>query len=371
MVSQEEIIDCIQLINSDKVGPITFHKLVEAYGSPKSAIEALPQIKKFKLFERKSAEKEYKNALSKDIKVITYNDEFYPQNLLQLPDFPPVIYVKGNIEALANTYSLSIVGARNASINGRKTASRIAFELTNEGVLIVSGMARGIDSAGHKGAMHAKDKCGETIAVLGTGVDVIYPSENKELYEQIQINGAIISEYPLGTAPQTQNFPRRNRIVAALSLGTLIVEANLHSGSLITARLANELGKDVFAIPGSVNDPRAQGPNNLIKDGAILTQNSEDILNVLSTNNFCLNIKANKSPRIKAKKVDFDSNKIETTQNKNISVLDYLNYEGIYVDELIRITNISSAELSLILLDLEMLGKIERQAGNKVALIKK
>lgn len=390
MATDKEIIDCIQLINSENIGPVTFYKLLETYGTVSEALAKLPSLQKFKLFPRRKAELEYRLAQEKHINILLYTDKDYPELLRQIEDAPPLLYVTGKAEYLNNPLSLSIVGARNATINGRKTASRIAFELTNNQVMIVSGMARGIDTAAHRGAMHALEQCGPTIAVLGCGVDVVYPKENQELYQQIIRQGAIVSEFPLGTLPQSNNFPRRNRIVAALSLGTLVVEATLNSGSLITARLALEQGKDIFAIPGSPNEARSEGPNHLIKEGAVLVENAQDILNILFLNNsqrvkeqlklgvFNHEIK----PTGSEQKQLFSNNnemfvppplKNEISLNEDIpstKIIDYLNHDGVYVDEIIRASGMDAATVSLELLELEMSGRIERQAGNKVALIK-
>ena len=368
MMNKEEIIDIIQLINSENVGPITFYKLMDMYGSPKLAIENIYRHRKLVLFSRRKAEEEYLKAKAIGVSLISFNDEFYPNGLKNLDDAPPLIYVLGNTNLLKHDFSLSIVGARNASINGRKTASRIAFELTNNDVLIVSGMASGIDSAAHKGALYAKEQSGPTIAVLGTGVDVVYPQQNQALYEQILNQGAI-SEFPLGTQPQASNFPRRNRIVSALGMGTLVVEATLHSGSLITAKMSLEQGKDIFAIPGSPNDARAAGPNKLIKDGAILVENMDDILTHLAMEN---NKTINRLPKASKKAVTplFDNIKVSEVNKSEISILDYLDYEGIYVDEIIRESGLSASEVAAYLLDLELEGRIERLSGNKVALIK-
>lgn len=377
--ADEEIIDWLQLINSDNVGPVTFHKLLAKYKSAKEALGNLPS--KCKRFPRELAVKEFDLCRSKGIRILTSNDSFYPKPLKNLEDAPPVLYTLGNTEILHHPLSLSVVGARNASINGRKLASRIAYDLTENEIVIVSGMARGIDSAAHKGAMYALGQKGPTIAVLGTGVDVPYPAENTALYHQIAEQGVIISEFPLGTEPQANNFPRRNRLVAGLSLGTLVVEATLHSGSLITARLALEQGKDIFAIPGSPNDARSQGPNKLIKDGAVLVETSEDILHILSMNNhrqiksYTNKYKETPEQNLFSKAIDkpLKTDNIPVTENIAAakSVREYLNTSGTYVDEIIRNSGLDSATVSMELLELEMNGIIERQAGNKVALIKK
>ncbi len=368
MASEQEIIDSIQLINSENIGPITFFKLLEIFGSTTEALHHLQTSKKATLYPRAQAELELKRAHKQGIQILLYTDETYPENLKQIEDCPPLLYTKGNINCLNNPLSLSIVGARNATINGRKTASKIAYDLTNSNVMVISGMARGIDSAAHKGALYANNKTGATIAVLGTGIDIIYPKENTSLYNQIAENGLLLSEFPLGTGPQSSNFPRRNRIVAALSLGTLVVEANINSGSLITARLALEQGKDIFAIPGSPDEPRSAGPNKLIKDGAILTENAEDILQILAINNrhqFQRQIEFNLQPRTPVTIKEATP----PPQNK-AKIIDYLNYDGVYVDEIIRASGLDASSVAMELLELELNGKIIHQAGNKVALIK-
>lgn len=378
--NNEHIIDCIQLINSENIGPVTFYKLLEEYGSAKEALLELPKLKKFVLFSRGKAELELKLAAEKNIRILTFEDADYPEMLKQIEDAPPVLYVLGDSGILNSPLSLSVVGSRNASINGRKTASKIAYELTNSGVMIISGMARGIDSAAHKGAMYANGQHGATIAVLGTGVDVVYPKENLALYQQIVENGAVISEFPLGTQPQSTNFPRRNRIVSALSQGTLVVEAAANSGSLITARLALEQGKDIFAIPGSPNDERASGPNKLIKDGAVLAESSDDILEVLIAGSQ-RQIKPpapRKSSPAKPRQAVLDlmlekpetNTKLCSESEQKTKIIDYISYVGVYVDEVIRASGLDASAVSLELLELEMGGKITRQPGNKVARIK-
>lgn len=368
--NKNELLDIIQLINSENVGPVTFYKLVESYGSPASALFEAEKIKKIRLCPRTWAEAELSRAQTARIELIAYTDPRYPPYLKRIEDCPPLLYARGNPEILQNTSCIAIVGARNASINGRKTASRIAYDLSNNGVCVVSGMARGIDAAAHKGAMYACNQQGETVAVLGCGVDVIYPKENAAVYEQIAAQGCIISELPLGTAPQSNFFPRRNRIVAAMSLGTLVVEATLKSGSLITAELAQNMGQRIFAVPGSPADARSEGPNKLIKDGAALVENAADILAQLPTQ--AADLPPRKS-HIRQKALVFvtnDANLAAETNNADLKIIDYLNHDGVYVDEIIRQSGLTPAEVALQLLELEMSGRIERQNGNRVALIK-
>lgn len=374
MAAENKILDYIQLINSANIGPVTFYKLLRQYGSAEAALAALPAGRR--TFSRSAAQKEFELARRQNIRLLAFDDPEYPENLRAAEDAPPVIYVRGQITCLRQPLSLSIVGARNASLNGRKLASQISCELTSQGVMIVSGMARGIDTAAHKGAMFALNRTGSTVAVLGTGIDIAYPAENQKLCEQIAEQGAVISEFPLGTEPSAGNFPRRNRIVSALTDGTLVVEASLHSGSLITARLALEQGRDVFAVPGFPTDERSAGPNKLIKDGAFLVENAEDILNVLSAD---ARRKIPRTPRpvqtdLFVKPLDKESKTADipdtASPDRETDILSLLTPAGVYVDELIRVSGLDSAAVSLRLLELEMEGRIERQVGNKVALIK-
>lgn len=374
MAAENKILDYIQLINSANIGPVTFYKLLRQYGSAEAALAALPAGRR--TFSRSAAQKEFELARRQNIRLLAFDDPEYPENLRAAEDAPPVIYVRGQINCLRQPLSLSIVGARNASLNGRKLASQISCELTSQGIMIVSGMARGIDTAAHKGAMFALNRSGNTVAVLGTGIDIAYPAENQKLCEQIAGQGAVISEFPLGTEPSAGNFPRRNRIVSALTDGTLVVEASLHSGSLITARLALEQGRDVFAVPGFPTDERSAGPNKLIKDGAFLVENAEDILNVLSAD---ARRKIPRTPRpvqtdLFVKPLDKESKTADipdtASPDRETDILSLLTPAGVYVDELIRISGLDSAAVSLRLLELEMEGRIERQVGNKVALIK-
>lgn len=374
MAAENKILDYIQLINSANIGPVTFYKLLRQYGSAETALAALPAGRR--TFSRSAAQKEFELARRQNIRLLAFDDPEYPENLRAAEDAPPVIYVRGQITCLRQPLSLSIVGARNASLNGRKLASQISCELTSQGVMIVSGMARGIDTAAHKGAMFALNRTGSTVAVLGTGIDIAYPAENQKLCEQIAGQGAVISEFPLGTEPSAGNFPRRNRIVSALTDGTLVVEASLHSGSLITARLALEQGRDVFAVPGFPTDERSAGPNKLIKDGAFLVENAEDILNVLSAD---ARRKIPRTPRpvqtdLFVKPLDKESKTADipdtASPDRETDILSLLTPAGVYVDELIRVSGLDSAAVSLRLLELEMEGRIERQVGNKVALIK-
>jgi len=268
------------------VGNVAFAALVKIFGSPKDVFDAplnslkeIPgigkkvasQIKSFSNWQQ--VEKELAAALNQQVSIITYHDPLYPINLLNIYDFPPFLYVKGNLKE--EDINIAVVGSRMASTYGKFSTERLCRELVVNGITVVSGLARGIDTAAHRGSIAAK---GRTIAVLGCGIDIVYPPENKELFTKITSQGAIITEFPFGTPPNGPNFPARNRIISGLSLGVVVVEANEKSGSLITARTALEQGREVFAVPGSIDSAGSRGTNGLIKQGAKLIEDVYDIL---------------------------------------------------------------------------------------------
>lgn len=270
----------------DGIGNASFQPLLDRFGSAAAVFSAsASELAGVSGIGKKSAEaivtfKDWDKILRQlelvnkaDIRIVTYLDALYPKNLLNIYDRPAFLFVAGRLEK--DDVSLAVVGSRHASTYGRYTTDRISRELALRGVTIVSGMARGIDSCAHRGAISAK---GRTIAVLGSGLDVIYPPENKKLFAAISQNGAVISEYPPGTEPLAYHFPARNRIISGMSYGVLVVEAGEKSGSLITAKLAMEQGREVFAIPGAIDSASSRGANSLIKQGAKLIDNVDDIL---------------------------------------------------------------------------------------------
>ena len=269
------------------IGPVNYQRLVARFGSARKVFEAdfrkisqvegvgeklAGRIKSFKSFEE--AEEDLKRARSKGVYIVSLEDDNYPVNLRNIPSPPPFIYVKGSLKK-EDERAVAMVGTRRASNLGRLNAERIAFDLARHGITVVSGMAKGIDTCCHRGALSAG---GRTIGVLGCGLDHIYPMENRSLYDDIASNGALLSEFPLGTPPYAQNFPRRNRIISGLALGVVIVEAPARSGALITAHLALDQGREVFAVPGSPGIVTSQGCNQLIKMGAKLVETAEDII---------------------------------------------------------------------------------------------
>ncbi|WP_085900653.1 DNA-processing protein DprA [Kiloniella majae] len=369
----EEKLDWLQLIRSRSVGPITFYKLLERFGSAHEALKALTakaikNNQKDPVIKRSNIDHELVRIENFGAELIAYGEENYPPLLAQIPDAPPLIQVLGNTQFLKKR-TVAIVGARNASSNGITLAKELAQNLGQFGFLIASGLARGIDTAAHQGAIQ-----NGTIAAVAGGLDVIYPPENKLLYEAIIENGALISEMPLGSEPQAKHFPRRNRLVSGLSRGVVVIEASLKSGSMITARLAQEQGRETMAIPGSPLDPRSKGGNALIKQGAILVETAQDIVEALERP-FDPSIK--KSKRKKAGTESSTPLLNIVTEKKTpvnavdarLSVKELLGPSPVYVDDLLRQSQLSPTELNGILLEFELAGQIEWQPGNRVALI--
>lgn len=357
-------LDWLRLIRTENLGPITFYKLLDRYGSAANALAAIPNLnadkkKPFVIPSPRTVEKEYEAIIKAGAHILTTLDPAYPVALSQIDDAPPVITVKGNLELL-NKPSLALVGSRSASINGFKFTEHLAEQLGNAGQIIVSGLARGIDTAAHKGSL----KTG-TIAVVAGGIDIVYPKENQKLYESMCEQGLIIAESPLGTAPRARDFPRRNRIVSGISQGTIVVEAAERSGSLITARLAAEQGRDVYAVPGHPFDPRAAGPNKLIRDGAILIRSADDVLSEINL----FNLLAPKKLDVKrsAKKLtDIQTDKNISSENAHEKILKAISSTPTSIDDLIESCGIPAGELQSILSELELTAQIARVSGNRV-----
>ncbi len=290
---------------------------------------------------------------------LTYADPEYPAALAALDDAPPVIAAGRHVSFL-NKPCIGIVGARNASLNGRKLAETLANDLAEAGMVVVSGLARGIDTAAHTAALSRG-----TIAVVAGGIDIVYPPENATLQTAIFESGAVVSEMPPGMQPTQRLFPRRNRIISGLSRGVIVVEAALNSGSLITATQALEQGREVFAVPGSPLDPRAGGTNNLIRNGAHLTERAEDVLTILRDMTGGMREPASGGLAAPTP-VEIDETALTPVRR---AVLERLGPSPTEVDELIRDCHVSPALVSTVLLELELAGRLERQPGNKVALI--
>lgn len=360
-LSDAERLNRLRLIRSENVGPVTFRRLLERFGSAAVALTALPELARrggrpsVHICSQAEAEAELQAIARCGARLIIFGDEAYPAALATIDDAPASLAVTGNARLLHRA-SVAVVGSRNASLNGRRLAHDIARDIGIGGFVVVSGMARGIDADAHRGALATG-----TVAVLAGGVDVCYPQENASLYASIREVGALVSEAPVGTAPQARHFPRRNRIISGLSLGVVVIEASLRSGSLITARMAAEQGRDVFAVPGSPLDPRARGCNDLLRQGAVLTESAADVLAQLR------GLAASAAPP--APPIPLPEMGEEEIDEARRLVAETLSPTPVAVDEIIRTCQLSPAQVSTILLEWELAGRLERHAGNRVSLI--
>lgn len=354
--------DWIRLSQSENVGPATFRQLIGRYGSAAAALEALPELsmkgglaRPIRIFSIDDAETVMERAEELGASFVAAGETGYPPLLYHIPGAPALLCVKGNL-ALAELQAVAIVGARNASAGGRRFARQLSAELSEEGYLVVSGLARGIDTAVHEAAPG-----GRTAAVIAGGIDNIYPPENAKLQKLIGENGLVLTEMLPGAVPRAEHFPRRNRIISGMSRAIIVVEAALRSGSLITARLAGEQGRDVFAVPGSPLDPRAEGTNKLIKEGATLLTSSAEVIESLRT-------EYTSAP----KSFSEPESPVEESPEANLSdrklVLSLLSPTPIDVDDIIRESRLSAAVVLGILLELELAGKVTRSAQQKVSL---
>jgi DNA processing protein len=338
------------------------------FGSARAALDAVPRLGRDRIApaSRKVAEQEMTALDRIGGRLLCWGEPLYPKALEAVDDAPPVLALLGQGEFLAAPI-IAVVGARNASANGRRLAQDIAAGLGEEGIVVVSGMARGIDAAAHAGALATG-----SIAVVAGGVDIVYPEENPGLYQALANEGAVVAELPLGTEPQARHFPRRNRIISGMALGVVVVEAAAKSGSLITARYALEQGREVFAVPGSPLDPRCRGCNDLLRNGATLTENAADVVAQLGP---LLRGAPFAPPRRLA--ADRELPLIRTAPAaKPIAVegdtaldmiLEILSPTPVAVDELVRQCQLSAAAVATLLLELELAGRIERHPGNLVS----
>jgi len=294
---------------------------------------------------------------SDEYSTIVPGDKAFPELLTQLNDPPPLLYVKGNADAL-HLPSLAIVGSRNPTDGGVRNAFEFSRHLAKCGFCIVSGLAQGIDAAAHRGALAAG---APTIAVLGNGIDIIYPASNRELADEIIVNGALVTEYPPGTPPMRAHFPQRNRLISGLSLGTLVIEAARRSGSLITARLASEQGREVFALPGSIHNPLARGCHRLIRDGAKLVESADDIISELAPLvGHVLQSSVESRPR---------EDVVDSVDEEYVKLRKSLGYDPVGIDELVQHSGLTIDQVSSMLLILELDGKIEKLSGGRYALL--
>jgi len=357
----------LRLIRSENVGPITFRQLLRRYGTASAALNALPELarrggRRRPVVIPSAAEvaAELEAVESLGAQAIALCEPDYPPNLRAVEDAPPLLLCIGHVHLLQKA-AVAIVGARNASANGRRLAERIAAELASHGLVVVSGLARGIDAAAHGGALD-----GGTVAVMAGGIDVVYPEENTGLYREINQRGAIVGEMPPGTVPQARHFPRRNRLISGLALGTLVVEAAPRSGSLITARLALEQGREVMAVPGSPLDPRARGCNDLLRQGATLVESAADVIEAISGSLRSLVKEPEGADFPGAAPLAPVDEELEAVRE---SIVELLGPTPVAVDEVIRRCQVSAPLVQTVLLELELAGRAERHPGGRVALI--
>ncbi|MDP2683321.1 MAG: DNA-processing protein DprA [Deltaproteobacteria bacterium] len=352
------------------VGNVTYKTLIDEFHDPETVFEApLKRLEEIPGIGKKTAaniksfkewdwvEKEISLIEKQDVVFLTLRHSDFPKALLSIPDPPPYLYVKGTI-CKKDENAIAVVGTRIPTQYGISAAEGISRELAGSGITIVSGMARGIDTAAHRGALAAN---GRTIAVLGSGIDVIYPSDNKKLYEQIISNGAVVSEFPIGMSPLAENFPQRNRIISGLVKGVLVVEASEKSGSLITAGLALDYGRDVFALPGNITSFKSKGANKLIKQGAKLVEDARDILEELSISGTGMTgagLKPVPAVPDSLRKIQAD---LSSEEEKIMSLLD----EPSFIDTIIQRTGLPTQKVSALLLDMELKGLVQQQAGKQ------
>ena len=362
------------LHHTPSVGAVTYRKLLDHFGSPevvlKSSAATLRQSGLLKLAALDflvQGESVWYAAIDKDLcwleqeqaAVITLNDERYPPMLKEISDPPLLLYVRGDVDRLSFP-QLAMVGSRNPDLQGQETARDFARRLALAGLTITSGMALGVDTEAHRGALSE----GNTIAVVGTGVDRVYPARNRELAHQIAENGAIISEFPIGTEPKPQHFPRRNRIISGLALGTLVVQAAKKSGSLITARLAMEQGREVFAIPGSIHNPLARGNHQLIRQGAKLVETTEDIVEELSG---MLALFREQIDLNRTEENHQVADKIEVEEGSPADLLlQQIGFEPILIDQLVTLCGLTAEMVSSIIMRLEIQGQVVSLPGGRV-----
>jgi DNA processing protein len=362
-LSDEQRLDWLRLIRSDNVGPRTFRALVNHYGGARKALAALPDLARrggasgpARVCSRQDAERELDAARSLDVALVALGEPDYPRRLQMIDDAPPLLALRGS-PAVFGLPMVAIVGARNASAAGIRFAERLARDLGAAGFAIASGLARGVDAAAHRGSLPTG-----TVAVLAGGHDHIYPREHADLADAVAVEGALISEMPLGWEPRARDFPRRNRLISGLAVGVVVVEAARRSGSLITARFALEQGREVFAVPGSPLDPRAEGTNDLLKQGAILVTQAADVITV---------VRPILGEPVETEAAEPDVPPLPAAEpdgDERAQIVALLGPTPMPVDDLIRLSGSSPAAVRVVLLELELAGRLERHGGALVSL---
>ncbi|HEX4848952.1 MAG TPA: DNA-processing protein DprA [Novosphingobium sp.] len=359
-LSQEEAFARIRLLRSPNIGPVSYRQLLRRFGTAAAALEALPDLAArggapYRIAPEARIAQEVAAVRASGARYLFHDGADYPALLAELDSAPPILTCRGD-GALAARPCVAIVGARNASAAAVKLARQFASDLAEAGLVVVSGLARGIDGAAHRAALE-----GGTIGVIASGIDIAYPPEHLELQEEVARRGLLLAEQPPGTEPLARHFPSRNRIIAGLAAGTVVIEAAPKSGSLITARLAAEAGREVMAVPGSPLEPRAQGCNQLIRDGAVLVQSAADVIELVSS--FAgtpRSIFRETAPAFEPLPDDLGGDPAD--------IAGLLTTAPVAVDELIRQSGQSAAAVQLALLELELAGRLVRHAAGRVSL---
>ncbi len=358
-----DALDRLRLARTEGVGPITYRRLLAQFGTAAAAIAALPELAQSAgraappaIPSAQAAAREMAGLHKHNGRMLFVGEADYPPLLALLPDPPPVISVLGDVAALRGR-AVGVVGARNASANGQRMAEVLATDLASQGLVVVSGLARGIDAAAHRGALHV----GLTVAATAGGLDHPYPPENTDLQAEIAARGAVITEAPLGTAPQSRHFPRRNRLIAGLSLGLVVVEAALRSGSLITARLAQDAHREIFAVPGSPLDPRCRGSNDLLRQGAHLVEEASDVIANLPASPPFLS----PAPGLAEPPAPWPDLALREIVRAQAEVLALLSPAPTDIDELIRRSRYPAATVFAALSQLELALRAEILPGNR------
>lgn len=359
--ADQDRLDRLRLIRSANIGPVTYFQLIQRFGNAAAALEAIPHLaargggRAPHLARVSDVAREIEAVERLGARYLFVGQAPYPALLAEIDTAPPAMIVKGDLRLLERP-AIAIVGARNASAAGCRFARQLAHDLADAGMLVVSGLARGIDTAAHQGAGAAHTAC-----VIASGIDISFPPENRELQAHLAERGLVIAEQPPGREPLARHFPSRNRIIAGMALATVVVEAAPRSGSLITARLAAESGREVLAVPGSPLDPRAQGCNLLIRDGATLIQNAADVIEAVSPI-------LGAGVRSPASSFRHTPEPVDADDQARAAVLSLLGPTPVQVDEIIRLSGLPSAIVQMVLLELELGARLERHAGGRVSL---
>lgn len=365
-LSDDDRLDWLRLIRTENVGPRTFRDLIGHFGSARAALAALPGLaqrgrsaRSLRVYSRAHAEAELIAARSAGVEYVALDEPTYPMRLRMIDDAPPLLAVRGKPDVLARPL-IAIVGSRNASAAGVKFSGQIARDLGAAGFVVVSGLARGIDAAAHRASVGTG-----TIAVLAGGHAQIYPPEHLDLLEELLVNGAAVSEMPFAREPRAHDFPRRNRIISGLSVGVIVVEAARRSGSLITARLAGEQGREVFAVPGSPLDPRSVGTNGLLKQGATPVTEAADVIAAIEP---IIGQPVSIAPVYEPESDTPAISSSEFGEDERGGIVALLGPTPVSTDDLMRLTGASPATVRAILLELEIAGRLERHGAGLVSL---